>query len=60
MKNIILKNRYTVLVTVLAVYILVLVVEGILTGREAKVISFDNPYFDINVNNFEEFRNNRD
>ncbi len=60
MKNIFLKNRYTLLLTVLAVYVLVLVIEGAITGREAKVVKFDNPFFDLNLNNFEEFMDNRD
>jgi hypothetical protein len=60
MKNIFLKNRYTLLLTVLAVYVLVLVIEGAITGREVKVVKFDNPFFDLNLNNFEEFMDNRD
>ncbi|PCJ24765.1 MAG: hypothetical protein COA96_08840 [SAR86 cluster bacterium] len=55
MKNIILKNRYTLLITVLIVYMGVLVTEGAITGREARVFDFENPYFDLNINNLEEF-----
>ncbi len=61
MKDFILRNRYSLLLVVLAVYVLVLVVEGALTGREARVFEFDNPFFDLNVNNWEEFvEENRD
>ena len=49
MKNIILKNRYTLLVTVLTVYIVVLVIEGFITGRQAQVLDFENPFFDLNI-----------
>ncbi|MSR11265.1 MAG: hypothetical protein EXR84_05625 [Gammaproteobacteria bacterium] len=63
-KSLVLRNRYTLLVTVLAVYVLVLVLEGAITGREVRVIDFDNPFFDLIVRNFEEFmddsRQNRD
>jgi len=57
--KIILRNRYTLLLSVLAAYILVLVIEGALTGREARVVNFENPFFDLNVKNMEEFMNNR-
>lgn len=60
MKNLILKNRYTLLMTVLAVYVLVLVAEGAITGREARVVRFDNPFFDLNLNNLQEFMENQD
>ena len=59
MKNIILKNRYTLLVVTLVAYIGVLVAEGAITGREVRVFEFENPFFDFNVNNFEGFRENR-
>ena len=55
MKDLILKNRYTLLVTVLTVYMAVLVAEGAITGREARVLDFENPFFDLNINNLEEF-----
>lgn len=59
MKDLILRNRYTLLVVTLIVYMSVLVAEGMITGREARVIEFENPYFDMNLNNFEEFRERR-
>ena len=59
MKNIILKNRYTLLVVTLVVYTGVLVAEGAITGREVRVFEFENPFFDFNVNNFEGFGGSR-
>lgn len=59
MKDLILKNRYTLLLTTLAAYMAVLVAEGAITGREARVVEFENPYFDLNLNNLEEFRQRR-
>lgn len=60
MRELILRNRYTLLLTTLIVYMAVLVAEGMITGREARVIEFENPYFDFNSNDFDEFRNRRD
>ena len=59
MKNIILKNRYTLPVVTLVVYLGALVAEGAITGREVRVFEFENPFFDFNVNNFEEFGESR-
>jgi hypothetical protein len=59
MKGLILRNRYTLLVVTLIVYMSVLVTEGMITGREARVIEFENPYFDFNSNDFEGFRERR-
>lgn len=59
MKDLILRNRYTLLLTTLVVYMGVLVAEGMITGREARTIEFENPYFDFNVNEFEKFRDRR-
>jgi hypothetical protein len=59
MKDLILRNRYTLLVVTLIVYMGVLVTEGMLTGREARVIEFENPYFDFNSSGFEGFRQRR-
>lgn len=60
MKDLILRNRFTLLLTTLAVYMAVLVAEGAITGREARVVDFENPYFDLNLNNLEEYRQRRD
>ncbi|PCI77742.1 MAG: hypothetical protein COB20_07460 [SAR86 cluster bacterium] len=59
MKDLILRNRYTLLLATLIVYMGVLVAEGMITGREARVIEFENPYFDFNMNEFEGFRDRR-
>ena len=59
MKDTILKNRYTLLLSVLLAYILVLVVEGAITGREGMLIDFENPFIDISINNLEEFQERR-
>ncbi len=59
MKNIILKNRYTLLVTVLTVYIVVLVIEGFITGRQAQVLDFENPFFDLNIKDLDGLRERR-
>lgn len=59
MKDLILRNRYTLLVVTLIVYMSVLVAEGMITGREVKFIEFENPYFDMNFNDFEGFRERR-
>ena len=59
MKDLLLRNRYTLLVVTLIVYMGVLVAEGMITGREARVIEFENPYFDFNSKDFEGFRETR-
>ena len=59
MKDLILRNRYTLLVVTLIVYMGVLVTEGMITDRKARVIEFENPYFDFNSTDFEGFRERR-
>ncbi len=59
MKGLILRNRYTLLVVTLIVYMGGLVAEGMITGREARVIEFESPYFDFNSTKFEGFRQRR-
>ena len=59
MKGLILRNRYTLLVVTLIVYMGVLVTGGMITGRQARVIEFENPYFDFNSSDFEGFRERR-
>lgn len=59
MKDLILRNRYTLLLATLIVYMGVLVAEGMITGRKARLIEFENPYFDFNMNEFEKFRERR-
>ncbi|MCI5106513.1 MAG: hypothetical protein MRY76_07370 [Pseudomonadales bacterium] len=59
-RALLLKNRYSVLVTTITAYVLVVVIEGAVTGREARVIDLDNPYFELNIQDFEEFRDRRE
>ncbi|MEX0965546.1 MAG: hypothetical protein WDZ52_16080 [Pseudohongiellaceae bacterium] len=59
MKNTVLRNRYTLLLTTLIVYMVVLVAEGVITDREVRRVEFENPYFDLNLNDLEEFRERR-
>ncbi|MEX0617632.1 MAG: hypothetical protein WDZ76_09930 [Pseudohongiellaceae bacterium] len=49
LKRLVLRNRYTLLLTVILAYVGVIVIEGTLTGREARVFDLENPYFDINI-----------
>ncbi|MBQ13135.1 MAG: hypothetical protein QGG67_12130 [Gammaproteobacteria bacterium] len=56
----ILRSRYTLLLSVVVIYVLVLVIEGAITGREARLVDFENPFFDLNLNNLEEFNNSRE
>lgn len=53
-RKILLRNRFSVLLATLAVYMLVLVVEGAITGREARVFDLENPLFDLTVREFQE------
>ena len=59
LRSLLFRNRYTVLVSTILVYLLVVVVEGAITGREARMIDLDNPYFDLNIREFEEFQQRR-
>lgn len=47
--NYLLRNRYTLLATVLAAGILVIVIEGEITDREPQPYVFQNPYFDLDI-----------
>ena len=55
MKNYLFKNRFTLLLATLTVYLLVMVVEGAVTGRRAQIIDSENPFFDRTLNNIEQF-----
>lgn len=54
LRKILLKDRYSVLLTTIAAYLLVVVVEGFVTGREARVVDLENPYLDFNLQYEEE------
>ena len=58
-RNLIMKNRYTLLLTTILAYILAVVVGGAVTGRDARVIDLENPFFDLDVRDFDEFREAR-
>ena len=54
LRKIFLRDRYSVLLTTIAAYLLVVVVEGFVTGREARVVDLENPYLDFNLQYEEE------
>ena len=57
MKNLILKNRYTLLLSVLSVYVVVVVVviEGAITDREPDWLKFDNSLFTLDLRDIGDF-----
>ncbi len=58
-RNLVLKNRYTLLLSVLTLFVVAVVIEGAVAGREPRIIEFDNPYFDFNARDIDQFMNNR-
>lgn len=46
----ILRNRYTLLLTVLLGYMSAIIIEGELTHREPQPFVFNNPYMDLDYN----------
>ena len=56
-KKYILRNRYTLLASVIVSVVLIVIVEGMITNRESRVYSFDNPFFEIDLNNIEQLQN---
>ena len=48
-----LHNRYTLLATVIAVYIIIIVIEGYLTDRQTRDYLLENPYIDLNIRSLE-------
>lgn len=59
-RRLVLRNRHSVMTATLLVYILAVVVEGAMTGREVRTIDLDNPFFDLNIRDFDEWRERRD
>ena len=50
------RNRYTLLLTVLLCYLLALVGEGVITGRDSSFVDFleiENPLFDVIIPDLE-------
>ena len=58
-RNLVLKNRYTLLLSVLTLFVAAVVIEGAIVGREPRIIEFENPYFDFNARDIDQFMNNR-
>lgn len=54
-KKAILRSRYTLLLTVILAYIIAIVLEGMLTGREAAYFNLENSFFEFNVNDQQSF-----
>ncbi|MFT6401101.1 MAG: hypothetical protein ACJAY7_000739 [Pseudohongiellaceae bacterium] len=54
MKKIILKNRFTLLATIILAYVLLLVIEGVVTSREPALLRFDNSLFELNLEELNE------
>lgn len=59
-RRFVLRNRHSVMATTLIVYILAVVVEGAVTGREVRTIDLENPFFDLNIREFDEWRERRE
>jgi hypothetical protein len=51
----VLKNRYTLLLTVMAVYVVVVVTEGAITDRQPDWLKLDNSLFTIDLRNLADF-----
>lgn len=49
MKKIILKTRFTLLAVIILAYIVLLVIEGLVTNREPELLNFDNSLFELNL-----------
>lgn len=56
-RKFILRNRYTLLASVIVCVVLVVIVEGLVTNRESRVYTFDNPFFELDLNNIEQWQN---
>jgi len=54
MKKIIFKNRFTLLTTTILAYVLLLVIEGMVTSREPALLRFDNSLFELNLEELNE------
>ena len=58
-KQLLLRNRHSLLLGVVATYIVLVVIEGIVMDRDSRVFTFDNDYFEFNATNIEEFESRR-
>ncbi len=57
MKDLVLKNRYTLLLTVILAYVILIVVEGAITDRQPDWLLFDNSLFTLDLRDIEELSN---
>jgi len=57
--NYLLGSRHRLLLSTVLVYILLVVIEGFIMDRESRVYNFENPYFELNLNNIDEFESRR-
>jgi len=51
----VMRDRHSLLLATVAAYIVLVVLEGLVMDRESRVYTFDNPYFELNLNNVEDF-----
>ncbi|MEZ5491592.1 MAG: hypothetical protein R3F50_14920 [Gammaproteobacteria bacterium] len=49
------KDRHRLLLSTIACYMVLVVIEGLIMDRDSRVYSFENPYFELNLNNIEDF-----
>ena len=49
------KDRHRLLLSTIVSYIVLVVIEGLVMDRDSRVYSFENPYFELNLNNIEDF-----
>lgn len=49
-----LRNRYTLLLTVMALYVVVVVIEGAITERQPDWLKFDNSLFTLDLRDLRE------
>ncbi|MCA9016588.1 MAG: hypothetical protein R3F41_02845 [Gammaproteobacteria bacterium] len=56
--SVLLKDRHRLLLATIAAYIVLVVIEGVVMDRESRVYTFENPYFELQLNNIEEFQSN--
>lgn len=50
----VLKNRFTLLASVLTAYMLLLSVENLITGRTPDLLHFDNSLFELQIGDWNE------
>lgn len=55
MKDLILKNRYTLLLAVLSFYVIVVVLEGIITDRQPDWLRMENSLFSVDLRDLDEW-----